>query len=172
MAPIVAAPTVQPLETVASLPPADAAPPRPALAAIAPPHLEMKSVAIKPLHAEPKPPTTATVVPHRASRLGFLLNDAQIASIKERLHLTTDQARMWPSVEAALRNIAYVKERLARRHGAPAGSDVASIDPNATEVQDLKSAAIPLIMSFSDEQKNEVRSLAHVMGLDKLASEF
>jgi hypothetical protein len=29
-----------------------------------------------------------------------------------------------------------------------------------------------LILSFSDEQKNEVRSLAHVMGLDRLASEF
>ena len=56
----------------------------------------------------------------------------------------------------------------ARRWAA----EVASIDPNAAEVQDLKSAAIPLIMSFSDEQKNEVRSLAHVMGLDQLASEF
>ena len=79
---------------------------------------------------------------------------------------------MWPAVEAALRNIAYAKERDARRHGAPTTADVASIDPYAPEVQDLKSAAIPLIMSFSDEQKNEVRSLAHVMGLDQLASEF
>jgi hypothetical protein len=39
-------------------------------------------------------------------------------------------------------------------------------------VQGLKAAAIPLLMSFSDEQKSEVRSLAHVMGLDKLATEF
>jgi len=39
-------------------------------------------------------------------------------------------------------------------------------------VQGLKSAAVPLIMSFSDDQKNEVKSLAHVMGLDRLASEF
>ena len=40
------------------------------------------------------------------------------------------------------------------------------------EVQGLKSAAMPLIMSFNDEQKDEVRSLAHVMGLDQLASQF
>ena len=51
-------------------------------------------------------------------------------------------------------------------------TDVASLDPDSAEVQGLKSAAFPLIMSFSDEQRNEVRSLAHVMGLDKLASEL
>ena len=47
-----------------------------------------------------------------------------------------------------------------------------TLDPNSAAVQDLKSAAVPLIMSFDDDQKNEVRSLAHVMGLDKLASQF
>ena len=116
----------------------------------------------------------APVVPaHRRTdqRLGFMLNDAQIASIKDRLHLTPDQERMWPGVEAALRNIAYAK---ARRHGAPAAgtAELASLSPESVEVQDLKSAAIPLIMSFSDEQKDEVRSLAHVMGLDQLATAF
>ena len=169
-APAVAPPAAQPLEMVASLPPPDAAPPLPAAAASAL-HPETRA-AITPVRAEPKAPSAAAVMPHHATRPGFLLNDAQIASIKERLHLTADQVRMWPAVEAALRNIAYAKERYARRHGPLAGSEVAAIDPNAAEVQDLKSAAIPLIMSFSDEQKNEVRSLAHVMGLDKLASEF
>ena len=80
---------------------------------------------------------------------------------------------MWPAVEAALRNIAYAKAREARRRGAPPDTtDLASIDPDSDEVQGLKIAAIPLIMSFDDEQKNQVRSLAHVMGLDRLASEF
>jgi hypothetical protein len=78
---------------------------------------------------------------------------------------------MWPAVEAALRNVAYAKVRTAHRHDAP-GSEVASLDAEGAEVRGLKSAAIPLLMSFNDEQKNEVRSLAHVMGLDKLASEF
>jgi len=108
-------------------------------------------------------------------RPGFMLNDAQIASIKERLHLTPDQERMWPGVEAALRNIAYAKARDGRGRAAPAGADaaeLAALSPDSTEVQDLKSAAIPLILSFSEEQKDEVRSLAHVMGLDRLASEF
>jgi hypothetical protein len=114
----------------------------------------------------------AAVTPHPAERPGFL-NDAQIASIKGRLRLTPDQERMWPAVEAALRNIAYANARDARRRGLPPGAtDVAAIDPNGAEVANLKSAAIPLIMSFDDEQRNQVRSLAHVMGLDRLASEF
>ena len=112
---------------------------------------------------------TESAVRH-ANRPGFVLNDAQIASIKGRLHLTPDQERMWPSVEAALRSIAYAKARDANQRGAAVV--VASLDPDSAEVQDLKSAAFPLILSFSDEQKNEVRSLAHVMGLDRLASEF
>jgi hypothetical protein len=107
----------------------------------------------------------------RTNRPGFLLNDAQIASIKERLHLSEDQERMWPAVEAALRNVAYARAHDPRRHGG-AVTDVASLDPDSAEVQGLKSAAVPLIMSFNDDQKNEVKSLAHVMGLDRLASEF
>jgi len=108
---------------------------------------------------------------HNANRHGFVLNDAQIASIKERLHLTPGQQAMWPAVEAALRNIAYARSGTAHRHGVTA-AQVASLDPDSTEVLGLKAAAIPLLMSFNDEQKSEVRNLAHVMGLDKLASDF
>ena len=125
--------------------------------------------------AAPAKPPGAPAHRHSEQRPGFMLNDAQIASIKERLHLTPDQERMWPGVEAALRNIAYAKAHDGRGRGAPAGADaaaLAALSPDSTEVQDLKSAAIPLILSFSEEQKDEVRSLAHVMGLDRLASEF
>ena len=79
---------------------------------------------------------------------------------------------MWPAVEAALRNLAYSRAREARRHGTPANVQLAAADPNSTDVQDLKSAAIPLIMSFNSEQKDEVRNIAHVMGLDQLANQF
>jgi hypothetical protein len=113
-----------------------------------------------------------TDVARRANRAGFVLNDAQIASIKTRLHLSPDQEQMWPAVEAALRNIAYAKGRDGRRHGGADTADVAALDPYGPEVQGLKSAAFPLIMSFSDEQRSEVRTLAHVMGLDQLASQF
>lgn len=125
--------------------------------------------------AVPHPAAEAKAPESSAQRLGerpgFMLNDAQIASIRRRLHLTPDQERMWPAVEAALRNIAYARTREARRHGASVMS-FASLDPYGSEVQGLKSAAFPLIMSFNSEQRNEVRSLAHVMGLDRLASEF
>ena len=122
------------------------------------------------LQAALKKPAVESASRH-ANRPGYMLNDAQIASIKARLHLTPDQERMWPAVEAALRNVAYANTR-ERRHGSPGTTEVASLDPDSAAVQGLKSAAVPLIMSFSDQQKSEVRSLAHVMGLDKLASEF
>ncbi len=115
----------------------------------------------------------AAAVHNRNDRAaGLMLNDAQIASIKTRLHLTADQEQMWPAVEAALRNIAYTRSREAHRRGAPANTQVASADADGVDVRDLKSAAIPLIMSFNSEQKDEVRNLAHVMGLDQLATQF
>ena len=147
------------------LPTAETAPARPVITAR--PKADAKPDATQP-KAEPK---SAADIRH-ANRSGFVLNDAQIASIKSRLHLSPDQEQMWPAVEAALRNIAYAKTRDVRRRGGAAATDVASLDPYSAEVQGLKSAAFPLIMSFSDEQRSEVRSLAHVMGLDKLASEL
>ena len=105
------------------------------------------------------------------NRPGYMLDDAQIASIKERLNLTPDQQQMWPVVEAALRNMAYTHSQEARaRNAAANAAQTAAVDPDA--VQGLKSAATPLIMSFNDEQKEEVRNLVHVMGLDQLASQF
>ncbi|HZC57281.1 MAG TPA: hypothetical protein VE396_14750 [Xanthobacteraceae bacterium] len=123
-------------------------------------------------------PTTATKVAHPRinDRPGYMLSDTQIASIKDRLHLTPDQEQMWPAVEAALRSIAYTRAQQARARNAPGNgahadeTQTAAIDPNA--VQGLKSAAVPLILSFNAEQKEEVRNLAHVMGLDQLASQF
>jgi hypothetical protein len=125
----------------------------------------------QPAPAAKRPNIKPAAVHNRDDRAaGLMLNDAQIASIKTRLHLTPDQEQMWPAVEAALRNIAYTRSREAQRHGAPANTQVASAD--GVDVRDLKSAAIPLIMSFNSEQKDEVRNLAHVMGLDQLATQF
>jgi hypothetical protein len=99
-----------------------------------------------------------------------VLNDAQIAQIKSRLHLSPDQEQMWPAVEAALRTIAYSRSRGHR--GGATSAEVAALDPYGPEVQGLKSAAFPLVMSFSDDQRSEVRSIVHVMGLDQLASQL
>jgi hypothetical protein len=111
---------------------------------------------------------------HRRSfgRPGSVLNDAQIASIKARLKLTPDQQRMWPAVETALRNISYAKEAMAQKRSARDGDRITYIDLDGPEVQQLKSAALPLMMRLSEDQKREVKSLAHVMGLDGVAAFF
>ena len=101
-----------------------------------------------------------------------VLNDAQIASIKEKLNLTPDQERYWPGVEAALRRIAWDSKQVARHKKAVRPSDGPAIDMNGAGVAQLKSAAFPLVMSFTEDQKDEVRKFAHLIGLTKLAQEF
>jgi hypothetical protein len=151
--------------TIAPMP--DAVRPQ-SLPAAAPDHRQIKPA---PRASEIRP--AVATMHRRVDRPRSVLDDAQIASIKRRLHLTPDQERMWPAVEVALRNLAYKTEQDARRRGtADDAAQLAAADPNSAEVQNLKSAAIPLIMSFNDEQKDQVRSLAYSMGLNQLASEF
>ena len=136
-------------------------------------------VPLAPAHAAaapilPKPRELASTAKPRPSPLrrqvtrpANMFDDAQLAIIKRRLNLTPDQEQMWPAVAAALRNIGIERQRGARARGA-----AGQIDPDSPQVQDLKSAAIPLLMSFSDEQRDEVRTLARGMGLNQLASQF
>jgi hypothetical protein len=93
-----------------------------------------------------------------------LFNDAQIANIRERLKLTAEQAQYWPKVESALR---YIGWRHSRDRTA---TSVPALDPN--DVERLKLAAMPLIMTLREDQKREVRMLAHVMGLERVAAQF
>ena len=46
------------------------------------------------------------------------------------------------------------------------------IDPNCDEVQQLKSAAMPLLFQLRDDQKEEVRKLARIIGLEKVAQQI
>lgn len=122
--------------------------------------------------------STPVVLPHqpvrpkKAERDTGVLNDAQIASIREKLNLTPDQQRYWPGVEAALRRIAWDSKQMARHKKAVRPSDGPAIDMNSSGVEQLKTAAFPLVMSFSEDQKDEVRKFAHLIGLTKLAQEF
>jgi len=122
------------------------------------------------------PKAQAASAPARrgASHSSNVLNDAQIASIKQRLKLTAEQERMWPAVEAALRKIVYTKNAMTpqTRTAQSSGSATPYIDPGSAEVQQLKSAALPLIMRLNEEQKREVKMLAYVMGLEAVASQF
>jgi hypothetical protein len=102
-----------------------------------------------------------------------LFNDGQLAAIKARLKLSRDQESYWPPVEQALRAISW---KLATQQNSKRplvrGSQASMIDPNSAEVARLKSAAFPLIMSMREDQKREVRQLAHTMGLSQVASMF
>jgi hypothetical protein len=91
-----------------------------------------------------------------------VLNNAQIASIKKRLNLTPEQEGYWPAVEAELRKMEYVK--------GTKGTKSAQIDMSKMDVQGLRDAGFPLVMSFSSEQRSELRSLAHLLGLEKAMS--
>ncbi|SRR5579871_2502714 len=133
-------------------------------------------VAAEPAKPEPPKAQVANATQRRTiARSGNVLNDAQITSIKRRLKLTPEQERMWPAVEAALRKIVYTKTAMdphahaAQSSGSP---HTTYIDPNSTEVRQLKEAAFPLIMRLNEEQKREVKMLAYVMGLEAVASQF
>jgi hypothetical protein len=115
--------------------------------------------------ATPAPPKPKLKPP--AQKSYALLSDAQIASIKERLKLSSAQESYWPPVENALRAVA--RKIHATRHADPGGTG-AIIDPEAEEVQQLKSAAMPLLFQLREDQKREVRSLARLIGLEKVAA--
>ena len=114
--------------------------------------------------AAPKPKAVNKPAPQKNYAL---LSDAQIAGIKDRLKLTSSQERYWPSVETALRAVA---RKIHARRQADSGASDMPIDPDSDEIQQLKSAAMPLLFQLREDQKNEVRSLARIIGLDKVAA--
>jgi hypothetical protein len=170
---------------------AEASPPRPSPVRSGPPpqlvtaSLEVPTEALAyaddpPVRADspsPVPAKRAVQVPHPAASPGpasasnAVLNNAQLASIRERLKLTTYQSQLWPPVESALRDITWQGHSKVASNAASGGHG-GSIDPNSPSVQRLKSAAFPLIMSLSEDQKQEVRTLVRLMGLENLAAQF
>jgi hypothetical protein len=119
---------------------------------------------------EPAKPPAGVASPRRSSaRSPNVVNDAMIASIRQRLKLTAEQQKLWPPVEAALRKIVYTRAAMNPQRGQGA---TAYIDATSPEVQELKSAALPLLMRLNGEQKREVKELVFVMGLEAIASQF
>jgi hypothetical protein len=138
-----------------------------------------KRAAVQPPRpASPNPASQGPASPAPASASNAVLNSAQIASIRERLKLTSYQDQLWPPVESALRDISWHQGRadagrkVASASGTLSNPHGGTIDPNSVPVQRLKSAAFPLIMSLSDDQKQEVRTMVRLMGLENLASQF
>jgi hypothetical protein len=114
--------------------------------------------------APPKPKLVSKPPPQKSYAL---LSDAQIAGIKDRLKLSSAQESYWPAVENALRAVA--RKIHATRQADPNG---VPIDPESEEVQQLKSAAMPLLFQLREDQKREVRMLARLIGLEKVAAQI
>jgi hypothetical protein len=116
--------------------------------------------------APPKPKLAAKPPPQKSYAL---LSDAQIAGIKDRLKLSSDQQPYWPAVESALRAVA---KKIHETRRADPHATGAPIDPESAEVQQLKSAAMPLLFQLREDQKREVRTLARLIGLEQVASQI
>jgi hypothetical protein len=112
----------------------------------------------------PKPKVATKPQPQKSYAL---LSDVQIAGIKDRLRLSSSQEYYWPAVETALRAVAR-KINAARESNPKAAA--AQLDPDSDEVQQLKSAAMPLLFQLREDQKDEVRKLARIIGLEKVAA--
>ena len=113
------------------------------------------------------PAMLAKPVARLIQRSNAVLNEQQIASIKRRLNLSPEQERYWPAVAAQLRKMEYKKDPKS-----PQGTRTAGIDMSKVDVEGLKSAGFPLVMSFNDEQRRELKSLAHLLGLEGVMSSF
>ena len=123
---------------------------------------------LRPTESAPAgPPKIKAAVKPQLQKAYALLSDAQIAGVKERLRLSSNQEYYWPAVETALR--AVVRRIQAARLSNPNVGSM-PIDPDSDEVQQLKSAAMPLLFQLREDQKDEVRKLARVIGLEKVAA--
>jgi hypothetical protein len=89
----------------------------------------------------------------------ILLDDKQIASIKQRLRLTKAQLELWPPVERALKDLL---ELLHDRRKQPAEKVLAA---NSDAVKRLADVGTPFFARLRPDQRNEVKSLARMVGL-------
>lgn len=92
-----------------------------------------------------------------------LLSDMQIAALKGRLQLTSAQEPFWPAVESALRDVA---RKIHERRAVPGRPIAFSPD----EIEQIKTAARPLLSRLREDQKREARALARIIGLEAVAS--
>lgn len=101
-----------------------------------------------------------------------ILTDARIAALKTALKLNPDQEKLWPGVEATLKQVA--KDRLARRDEARAAREAARqantapdpiarmrsiasrMEASAADLRKIADAADPLYKTLDDAQKQRL----------------
>ena len=99
--------------------------------------------------------------------------DARIAALKAGLELSADQAKHWPAVESAMRDLAKQRaERVAsRREAKKPGNPIERLSRGADAMESrgaalkkLADAAGPLYASLDDAQKHRFMVLARLGG--------
>ena len=83
-----------------------------------------------------------------------MFNDAQIASIKDRLELSEEQKASWQAVEASLREVVWDRSGGVLR---------TRLEPRSLER--LKQAAAPFVPTLSAKQRSKIEALANIVGL-------
>jgi hypothetical protein len=138
--------------------------------------LRQSYAAVDPVTAQPQPAVEAPPLPKPRPRVQLLrrqqasytlLSDLQIEAIKTRLKLTAEQERNWPAVEAALRGLATRLHDMKKSGVAPT-----DLQPDSTELANLKAATTPFIAQLTADQKRELRTLAHLIGLGKVVAQL
>jgi len=82
-----------------------------------------------------------------------VFNDAQIASMKDRLELTEEQQPYWQAVEESLRELVWDRGHRVRPRLEP------------SRLQRFKEAAAPLVATLSAKQRSKIEALANIVGL-------
>ena len=99
--------------------------------------------------------------------------DARIAAVKAGLRLTPDQEKLWPPVEAAVRDLAKLRiERIDARRNSPPPEDLMArmhqradaMGANAAAFKRAVDAADPLYKTLDDNQKRRLALLTHMSG--------
>jgi LTXXQ motif family protein len=112
--------------------------------------------------------------PHRASAADIsAFADARIAALKAGLQLTPEQAKSWPPLEQALRDMVQLRiERVQARQAdgqqpsAPferLAQRADSMAKTSTALKKIADAGTPLYQSLNDEQKNRFVMLARIL---------
>ena len=105
--------------------------------------------------------------------------DARIAALKAGLELTPDQAKNWPTFEAALRNMVQLRiDRIKARQAAPQQDQAAqtptspfdrlakradAMSKRSVALKQIADAGAPLYQSLNDTQKARFTMLARML---------
>ncbi len=150
--------TREPLPAPRQPPPAPAASVAPA---VLPPAAGPNIVPPEPSRPAPPAPKPRPPVDHRYDGI---LTVAEINRIKTSLKLSPDQEPYWPPVAGILRELG--RQQMAE---VDAGQKP-DFNMSGDMTQRFYSAASPLLQSLREDQKEEVRKRARMMGLENFAS--